>query len=220
MHRSIHHTTRVISLIVLMGLWTLSSVSKAEDNKPAPHRQASATAQTGSKAPAFELTDLSKKLHRLSDYAGKIVVLEWFNPGCPFVKYAHSKGPLKDLAKQLKGHDLVWLAINSSAPGRQGHGVEKNTIAKAKYGMNYPVLIDESGQVGRAYGAKTTPHMFIINAQGMLVYKGALDNAPLGTVDGKKHINYVKEAVSALRQAKRIKQPHTNAYGCSVKYAR
>ncbi|QQR91224.1 MAG: redoxin domain-containing protein [Myxococcales bacterium] len=205
---------------LLLSLWIAPYAAHADNTKKSDGNKGTASAQVGRKAPAIELSDLSKKGHKLSDYSGKIVVLEWFNPECPFVKFAHSQGPLKDLAKQLAGEDLVWLAINSSAPGRQGHGIEKNQIAKAKFKMNYPILMDESGQTGRSYGAKTTPHMFIINAKGILVYKGALDNAPLGTIYGKKHINYIKDAVTALRSNKAIEQAQTNAYGCSVKYSR
>lgn len=177
------------------------------------------TAEVGKPAPAFELVDLDGKTHRLADHAGKIVVLEWFNPECPFIKYAHTKGPLSDLAKRLAGDDLVFLAINSGAPGKQGHGVEVNRKAVEAFGIDHPVLLDPDGTVGHAYGARKTPHMFVVDAKGTLVYAGALDNAPMGEVDGEgPHVVYVEQAVAALRAGKAVPTPTTPPYGCSVKY--
>lgn len=177
-------------------------------------------ARLGATAPGFVLSDLSGKQVKLDDFKGKIVVLEWFNPECPFVKYAHQEGPLRKLAQQVSGKDLVWLAINSSGKDRQGHGVEKNRKAAQQFGMRHPILIDESGKVGKLYGAKSTPHMFIIDGKGVLGYIGALDNAPLGAVEGDRPINYVSQAIKELRAGKPISTPKTQAYGCSVKYAK
>jgi peroxiredoxin len=113
-------------------------------------------------------------------------VLEWFNPDCPFVKYAHGEGgPLESLANELTKKDgIVWLAINSGAPGKEGAGVERNKQAQAEWKLEHPILIDEDGKVGHTYGAQTTPHMFVIDPAGKLIYAGALDNAPLGRVEG------------------------------------
>jgi peroxiredoxin len=178
------------------------------------------TAELGKPAPAFELKDVNGKTVKLSDYRGKTVVLEWFNPGCPFVKYAHGEGPLKDVAK-LPGAgraDVVWLAINSGKAGAEGAGVEANKKHAAEWKMNYPVLIDESGKVGRAYGAKTTPHMYVIDASGKLVYRGALDNAPLGRVKDGATVSYVQAALDDLAAGRAVRTPETQSYGCSVKY--
>jgi hypothetical protein len=152
--------------------------------KYAGKSDAAATAKLGEAAPAFSLPDLEGKTVNLSDFAGKTVVLEWFNPDCPFVKYAHGEdGPLRTLAKDRSG-EVVWLAINSGAPGKQGAGAERNREATKEYAIEHPILLDESGSVGQAYGATNTPHMFVIDGSGKLVYAGALDNAPMGKVKG------------------------------------
>lgn len=182
----------------------------------------------GSAAPAFTLVDTEGNSHQLAQYRGKTVVLEWFNPDCPFVNYAHSKGELQEMAKQLGDDDLVWLSINSNAPGKQGHGVERNRAARTQYGIENPILLDESGQVGRAYGAIKTPHMFLIDPKGILVYRGGIDNAPMGEVDEARPrpegvgpgelVNYVKAALDDIEHSDHIVLPETPAYGCTVKY--
>jgi peroxiredoxin len=159
----------------------------------------------------------------LSDFAGKIVVLEWFNPECPFVRASHEKGSLKGLAQKYHGKDdVVWLAINSGGQGRQGYGVEKNSKAVRAYSLPHPVLLDTTGSVGKAYGATNTPHMFIVDKLGKLAYRGAIDNSPDGEGEAAPNdqlVNYVSEALSELLQGKPVSQPQTKAYGCSVKYA-
>ncbi|MCB9707271.1 MAG: redoxin domain-containing protein [Myxococcales bacterium] len=187
---------------------------------PQPSGAKGAAASLDKRAPDFLLADLGGKQVKLSDYAGKIVVLEWFNPDCPFIKFAHSKGPLRNMAQELAGKDIVWFAINSGGKDRQGHGVERNRTAAKQFGIKHPILLDESGKVGKLYGAKSTPHMFIIDSKGVLAYVGALDNAPLGAIEGNSHINYVANAIKELRSGKRVSVSKTNAYGCSVKYAR
>ncbi len=174
-------------------------------------------AAVGQPAPAFELTDTDGVAHKLSDYAGKTVVLEWFNPDCPFVVYAHGKqGPLASQPARVADADTVWIAINSGAPGKQGHGLERNQKARTEYGMSYPVLLDESGAVGRSYGAKTTPHMFVIDPKGVLVYAGGLDDSPMGR--GGSGTNYVDACVADLDGGKPVGTAEAKAYGCSVKY--
>lgn len=143
------------------------------------------TAKVGEPAPAFTLPSVSGEQVSLADYAGKTVVLEWFNPDCPFVKYAHeSGGPLATLGNEQTKAGIVWLAINSGAPGKQGAGAERNKQAQTDWKLEHPILIDEDGKVGHTYGAQTTPHMFVIDPAGKLIYAGALDNAPLGRVEG------------------------------------
>jgi peroxiredoxin len=142
-------------------------------------------AMVGEPAPAFTLPSVAGESISLADYAGKTVVLEWFNPDCPFVKYAHGEGgPLASLGNEQSKAGVVWLAINSSAPGKQGAGVERNKQAQMEWKLEHPILIDEDGKVGRSYGAQTTPHMFVVDPSGKLIYAGALDNAPLGRVEG------------------------------------
>lgn len=181
---------------------------------------APAVATLGQPAPNFTLTDLAGTSHELASLKGKTVVIEWFNPGCPFIKYAHGEGPLMDAAK-LPGagrDDVVWLAVNSSAPGKQGHGKELNVQAQADWKIGYPVLMDESGDVGRLYDAKTTPHMYVIDPAGTLVYRGALDNAPLGKAKDGAPVNHVQAALDDLAAGRPVQVAETQAYGCSVKY--
>ena len=179
-------------------------------------------AEVGKPAPDFALKDLDGKEVRLSSFKGKTVVLEWFNPGCPFVDKSHTKGSLKDAAKRHSKSGVVWLAINSGAPGKQGHGVEANREAAKKYGMEHPILVDESGAVGNTYGATNTPHMYVIDDKGTLVYRGAIDNSPDGEGEsptGGKLVAYVDEALAAVAAGKAPATTETKAYGCSVKYA-
>lgn len=198
------------TLLSLLALLSLSTGALAQG------------AKVGQPAPDFTLQDLDGKQVKLSDYKGKTVVLEWFNPGCPYVRNAHTVGPLVDAAKKAKDRGLVWLAINSGAPGKQGHGVEVNKKAAADWKMTYPVLLDDSGKVGRAYGATHTPHMFVIDPAGKLLYRGAIDNSPDGEMQnpqGGKWLNYVDAALEDLGAGRPVKVPETRAYGCSVKFA-
>ncbi|HLU67138.1 MAG TPA: redoxin family protein, partial [Kofleriaceae bacterium] len=170
-------------------------------------------------APDFTLTDLDGNQHTLSSLRGRIVVLEWFNPGCPFVRYAHGEGPLRDLAARHTAGGVVWLAINSNAAGTQGHGADVNRAAAADWKMEHPLLLDADGAVGKAYGAKTTPHMYVIDSRGSLVYRGALDNAPLGKVPAEGYVNFVDQALAAVAEGRPVEVAETKPYGCTVKYA-
>jgi hypothetical protein len=166
---------------------------------------------------------------KLSALRGKTVVLEWFNPDCPFVKHAHGKGPLKDFAKRVSSDKLIWFTINSNAPSKQGSGLERNRAAKAEYAFTNRLLLDESGKVGRAYGAIKTPHVFVIDAKGVLVYRGGVDNAPVGVVDDDRPRlpgtpagtaePYLENALSDLASGRKLRQADTPPYGCTVKYA-
>jgi peroxiredoxin len=203
-----------------------AAAQTAAPSTAAPSKGAAVTAsgdraELGKPAPNFSLPDLDGKQISLADFSGKIVVLEWFNPGCPFVKLAHTKGSLVDTAARHTKEGVVWLAINSGAPGKQGHGVEANRSAKQALQMNHPLLIDESGKVGRQYGAERTPHLFVIDATGTLVYAGAIDNSP--DAEGQsptsgKLVNYVDQTLRALRTNEPVPVSETEAYGCTVKY--
>jgi len=184
-------------------------------------------ALVGKPAPAFELLDTDGKEVSLASLRGRVVVLEWFNPDCPFVKFAHTKGPLVEMAKQRSSDKLAWLIINSNAPGKQGHGRERNVRAKDEYGIVSPVLLDEGGDVGRAYGAEKTPHVYVIDAKGILRYAGGLDNAPMGVVDdARPHSNtakgalepYLSNAIDDVLQKRAVRLSETPVYGCTVKY--
>ena len=178
-----------------------------------------AEAPPANAAPDFTLPDLDGNQVSLSSFRGKIVVLEWFNAGCPFVRYAHGEGPLRDLAAQQTARGIVWLAITSSAPGMNGHGADFNRRWKDEWKMDHPVLLDEKGDVGRAYGARTTPTMVVIDARGSIAYKGALDNAPLGKTPATGHDLFVVKALDAVAAGRAPDTAETKSYGCSVKYA-
>lgn len=170
-------------------------------------------AEIGLVAPRFTLTDTQGKEHGLADQLGKVVVLEWFNPDCPIVKNAYKEGATLDgYAKKAMERGVAWFGINSGAPGQQGYGVEHNQRAREAWKLANPVLMDPEGTTGRAYGATTTPHMYVIDARGVLVYMGGHD-------DGKGH-NYIEAALSDVLAGRPVKDAQTRNYGCSVKYAR
>lgn len=178
-------------------------------------------ATVGQPAPAFTLTDTNGKSHNLADFKGKTVVLEWINHGCPFVVKHYSKGHMQALQKELTGKGVVWLSICSSAPGKQGHmsAADWNKTNAEKGAAPTAVLLDEDGKVGRAYGARTTPHMFVINAEGMVAYAGAIDSVKSTKADDiAGATNHVQAAVGEILSGKPVSTPTTEPYGCSVKY--
>jgi peroxiredoxin len=187
---------------------------------PNPLADASASAAIGQPAPDFTLPAADGSTVKLSQFKGKRVVLEWFNPECPFVKAAHDTGPLKDLAARTTPSGVVWLAVNSGAPGKQGHGADVNKRAAENWKLAHPILLDETGAVGHAYAATNTPHMYIVDEKGVLVYRGGLDNAPMGEPDGGKRIAHFEDALAALAAGKPVAAAETKAWGCSVKYAK
>ncbi len=180
------------------------------------------SASLGELAPAFELVDLDGKKVSLAEHRGKVVVLEWFNPECPFVKASHTKGSLKGAAARHRAGGGVWLAVNSGAAGKQGHGAAANRAGASALGVDYPILLDELGSVGKAYGAERTPHLFVIDRQGILVYAGAIDNSPDGEGEspaGGTLVRHVDDALAAVLAGKPVSVPETKPYGCAVKYA-
>lgn len=177
--------------------------------------------KVGTAAPAFTLTDTAGKKHSLADYKGKFVVLEWFNEGCPFVKKHYTSGNMQKLQQEYTGKDVVWFSINSSAEGQQGH-VTPETAPKtiSEWNMNATkILLDHDGKVGKMYGAKTTPHMFVIDKEGKLVYQGAIDSkATANNADVADAENYVRVALDNSMAGKPVSNASTKPYGCSVKY--
>jgi len=172
----------------------------------------------GRKAPEFKLSSFDGRSVSLSQYKGRVVVLEWFNMDCPFSKYHYATKPtMVDLAKKYKGKEVVWLAINSTNSTKP----EANTAFAKKHKLPFPILDDRAGRVGRAYGARTTPHMIIVDKDGNIAYNGAIDSAPMGKAKpGVKSINYVDQALEQLTAGKKVTTSATPPYGCSVKYAR
>jgi peroxiredoxin len=170
-------------------------------------------ATIGAAAPDFSLQDQSGKTVKLSDYKGKIVVLEWFNQGCPYVVRHYKAKTMTTTADKYKGQDVVWLAVNTT----QGKSAEDNKASAEAWGISYPILSDTSSSVAQAYGAKTTPHMFIIDKEGKLAYKGAIDDDSSAD-GGKASKNYVATALDELLAGKPVSTSETKAYGCGVKY--
>src|ERR1700719_2929706 len=175
----------------------------------------------GSNAPDFSLTDAKGKTHSLSEYKGKYVVLEWFNPECPFVKKHYGSGNMQKLQEQFTAKGVVWLSIDSSAPGLEGNLTAEQTNAKmTEWKTKQTALVlDPEGKAGRTYGAKNTPHMFLINPEGKIVYEGAIDSKPSANAsDIASSTNYVKVALEQSLAGKTVSNANTKPYGCSVKY--
>ena len=176
--------------------------------------------EVGKPAPAFTVTDSNGKTHSLSDFAGKTVVLEWHNPECPFVK-KHYAGNMQGQQKTATGDDVVWLTINSGKAGKQGHldGQAANAYLVASNASPTAYLVDASSETGTAYGAKTTPHMFVIDPKGTLQYMGAIDSVPSADVgDIADATQYVTQALTEQDSGKPVSVASTQPYGCSVKY--
>ena len=199
---------RILGLALLM---TAGSLSAATVGKPAP---------------GFSANDTTGKTITLSELKGKTVVLEWHNPDCPFVKSQY-KGKMQQLQKKWTSQGVVWISIISSAPGLEGSvdAAGANADVKETQSNVTATLLDPTGKIGHAYGAKSTPHMFVISPKGVLIYNGAIDNAPLEdaaadkTQDGAPYVNYVDQALTQSLAGQKVATPSTAPYGCGVKYA-
>lgn len=173
-------------------------------------------------APQFTTVDINGKTHSLADYKGKTVVLEWFNPGCPFVKKHYESGNMQKLQEKYTKQGVVWLTVNSSALGKQGYMTHEE--AKEKVSQWHikasASLVDADGIVGKMYGAKTTPHMFVIDPKGELVYQGAIDdNSSSSQASIENAKNFVQATLDEILAGKMVTVASTDPYGCSVKYA-
>ncbi|HUY81287.1 MAG TPA: redoxin domain-containing protein [Acidobacteriaceae bacterium] len=179
-------------------------------------------ARVGKPAPAFTGRDSHGHMHSLSEYRGKYVVLEWSNKDCPYTRAQYNSGNMQALQKEWTAKGVVWLTILSSAPGLQGYmtAAEENAWIKNIHASPTAAILDPTGTIGLTYGAKTTPHMFIINPQGTLIYDGAIDDRPTTdpSVVHSSH-NYVSAALSEAMAGKSVAKDYTRPYGCSVKYA-
>jgi thiol-disulfide isomerase/thioredoxin len=170
----------------------------------------------------FELTDLEKNKHKLSDYFadGKVVVLEWYNPGCPFVKKYYEGGntSMLDAKAFAEKNGVVWLAVNSGAEGMQGYGLDHNKEFAAKWGIKNPILLDESGKAGRDFGAANTPQLLVFSEEGVLLYNGGVDETKMA--DEAPQNNFVINALTQHMAGKKVDPASTAHIGCSVKYAK
>lgn len=179
-------------------------------------------AKVGDKAPDFSVTDSHGKTHTLADFKGKWVVLEWHNQGCPYVKKHYGSGNMQKLQKEWTAKGVVWLTVISSARGQQGYVTpeQANAYLAEQKAAPSAVLLDPMGTMGMAYAAKTTPHMYVISPDGVLLYNGAIDDKPTTDVaDVPGATNYLNAALNEAMAGKAVSMPATKPYGCSVKYA-
>jgi peroxiredoxin len=178
--------------------------------------------KVGDPAPEFQTTDSNGQTRKLSQYRGKFVVLEWHNNGCPYTRKHYESGNMQRLQKEWTARGVIWFTVISSAPGQQGYvtAQQENDYLKQMNGSPTAALLDPQGDVGRLYSAKTTPHMFIINPAGVLIYDGALDSkATTDQADIATATNYVSQALEEAMAGKSVTTPTSRPYGCSVKYA-
>lgn len=183
---------------------------------------ATATARVGETAPAFTLVDSTGRTHSLADFAGKTVVLEWTNHDCPFVKKHYGADNMQGQQRAATADEVVWLTVNSSAPGQQGHvdGAGAEQVRSEARAAQTAYLLDPEGSTGRAYGAVTTPHMYVIDPTGVLRYAGAIDSIPSANPgDIATATQYVPQALAELAAGQAVSVPVTRPYGCAVKYA-
>lgn len=178
--------------------------------------------KVGDPAPDFTGTDSHGQSHKLSDYRGKFVVLEWHNNGCPYTMKHYESGNMQRLQKEWTDKSVVWFTVISSSPGSQGYVTadQENAYMQKMHAAPTAALLDPKGEIGRQYGAKTTPHMFVINPQGQLIYNGAIDDKPTSDasdIAGAK--NYVSQALQEAKAGQPVAVASTRPYGCSVKYA-
>jgi peroxiredoxin len=179
-----------------------------------------AAAEIGKPAPDFTATDINGKTHKLSDYKGKIVVLEEYNLDCPFCRNHFKTGAMQELQAEITGQGAIWLLVNSVGARNPAY---RNPEAARKEWATQKIkatawLDDSSGELGKKYGMRTTPHMFVIDKEGILAYQGAIDDRPSADGDPRTARNYVREAIRALKAGEKVKVSQTKPYGCGVKY--
>jgi peroxiredoxin len=208
------HPTRRELLIGAGALATTATLAPASGG-------AAAAAAVGQPAPTFTAVSTNGSSVSLAEHRGKIVVLEWTNHECPYVRKHYETGNMQALQKEAKAKDVVWLTVISSAPGEQGHvtAAQADELTRSRQAVPTAVLLDPRGTVGRLYDAKVTPHMYVIDTKGVLMYAGAIDDRPTTRrADVQTAQNYVRVALAAVMAGQPIKTPVTRAYGCTVKY--
>lgn len=193
-----------------LALWALAAVPAA------------ATPTINQPAPAFQAKDADGNLRSLAEFKGKVVVLEWHNPGCPYVQKHYGSGNMQNLQQKATAEGVVWLTVDSGAPGEQGYleGASAKAWKAKNHAHSTDLLLDHDGKIGRLYGARTTPHMFVIDKTGRLVYMGGIDDRPYTDPESLRGAkNYVSLALADLKAGRPIADPVTRPYGCSVKYS-
>lgn len=209
-----HHAVigrRAFARVLALAPWAIPLAAQAQ----------AASAAVGQKAPDFSAMDTAGKMRKLSDFAGKLVVLEWTNPGCPFVR-KHYSGNMQALQSEFTGKGVVWLAINSTETASADYLAPAQLAAwmADQQARATATLLDASGAIGQRYGAKTTPHMYIISPQGLLVYAGSIDSIASARVDDiKAATNYVRQGLHEALGGKPLSMASSRPYGCSIKYA-
>ncbi|MCC6659941.1 MAG: redoxin domain-containing protein [Phycisphaerales bacterium] len=198
-----------LALALAMSMPAMAQMGAEQPAKP--RETQAAKAKVGEAAPAFEAKDLDGKPVKLSDFKGKVVVLEWFNPGCPVVQMHYKNDTMNRSISKFEGKNVVWVRV---ATGNSADD-EANNKARDNWHIKTPIVMDGSGAIAKAYGAKTTPHCFVIDTNGTLVYAGAVDNGNPGKVGD---VNYVEKAVYQTLAGETITTAETKAYGCAVKY--
>jgi len=204
-------TSRSASISIAMTLFVFLFVGLSAGN----------ATRVGDRAPDFTATDSNGRVHKLSEYQDKFVVLEWTNRGCPYTQKHYNSGNMQRLQREWTSRGVIWLTVISSAPGKQGYvkAAEENAYVKQVNAAPTAVLLDPTGVLGHLYDAKTTPHMFIIDTKGILIYNGAIDDRPttdLADVNGAR--NYLSLALEEATSSKPVSISTTRPYGCSVKY--
>jgi peroxiredoxin len=177
--------------------------------------------EPGKAAPDFTASDSHGETHRLTDYRGRVVVLEWTNHDCPYVRKHYDGGNMQALQREAAADGVVWLSVISSAPGKQGHvgPAEANRLTESRDAAPAAVLLDPAGEVGRLYGARTTPHLYVIDRDGVLAYMGGIDSIPSSSpADIPRAVPYARNAVAQVLAGEPVSEPVTRPYGCSVKY--
>jgi len=222
-----NRTTKQLSLFALLalvaGMFAIAiPPSEAEADGPASTAPPAMDATVGEPAPDFTLQGTDGETYTLSDLQGQFVVLEWLNFGCPYVQKHYGSGNMQALQEKYTEQDVVWLSVVSSAEGKQGYypPAEMNAKNAEHGGQQTAILMDTSGEVGRMYGARTTPHMYIVNPESTLIYKGGIDDKPTtDEADIEPATNYVAMALDAALNSEAVPVEATPPYGCSVKYA-
>ncbi len=204
-----------------LGLGRMASVVLLVAAVASPAWASASGPTVGKTAPDFTAVDSNGKTVRLSEYRGKLVVLEWTNHGCPYVQKHYRSGNMQRVQRAARKMGAVWLSVISSAPGLQGHvdGVRANALTRERNAAPTRVILDPKGVIGHKYEASNTPHMFIVGPTGKLLYMGAIDDKPTAWGDPKGAKNYVLAALAEIKAGKAVTVASTQAYGCTVKYA-